>query len=81
VVEDLGAIWSMMRVGLGLAWIPAWIGLGPLRNGLVVELLREWRGEETPIHAVRLERRHTPTRVRSLLDGLQVAAAEWRYLG
>lgn len=81
VVEDLGAIWSMMRLGLGLAWAPAWIGLAPLRDGLVVELLRAWRAEETAIHAVRLERRHTPTRVRSVLDGLQAAATEWRYLG
>jgi DNA-binding transcriptional LysR family regulator len=80
-VEDLSAIWSMMRLGLGLAWVPAWIGLGPLRDGLVVELLREWRVTETPIHAVRLERRHTPSRIRSLLDGLQVAAGAWHYGG
>ncbi|WP_395444307.1 LysR substrate-binding domain-containing protein [Caulobacter sp. UC70_42] len=71
----------MMRLGLGLAWVPAWIGLAPLRDGLVVELLREWRAEETAIHAIRLERRHTPSRVRSVLDGLQAAATEWRYLG
>jgi DNA-binding transcriptional LysR family regulator len=81
VVEDLGAIWSMMRQGLGLAWIPAWAGLGPLRDGRVVELLRAWRVQETPIHAVRLERRHTPSRVRSVLDGLKAAAEDWRYLG
>lgn len=81
VVEDLGSIWSMMRLGLGLAWVPAWIGLAPLRDGLVVELLRQWRVKETPIHAVRLERRHTPLRIRSLLDGLQVAAKEWLYAG
>lgn len=79
VVEDLGSIWSMMRLGLGLAWVPAWIGLGPLRDGHVVELLREWRIAATPIHAVRLDRRHTPSRIRSLLDGLQAAAREWRY--
>ncbi|NLS27374.1 HTH-type transcriptional regulator PgrR [Sphingomonas sp. S2M10] len=81
VVEDLGAIWSMMRQGLGLAWLPAWVGLGPLRDGRVVELLRAWRVPETPIHAVRLERRHTPLRVRSVLDGLKAAATDWRYLG
>lgn len=81
VVEDLGTIWSMMRLGLGLAWVPAWIGLGPLREAKVVELLREWRVAETPIHAVRLERRHTPARIRSLLDDLQVAAKQWHYTG
>lgn len=81
VVEDISAVWSMMRLGLGLAWVPAWVGLVPLREGLVVEVLREWRVAETPIHAVRLERRHTPARVRSVLDGLQEAAKEWRYAG
>jgi DNA-binding transcriptional LysR family regulator len=78
-VEDLSSIWSMMRLGLGVAWVPAWIALGPLRDGRVVELLREWRIAEMPIHAVRLERRHTPSRIRSLLDGLQAVAKEWRY--
>lgn len=81
VVEDLGAIWSMISLGLGLAWVPAWIGLRPLREKKVVELLRDWRVTETPIHAVRLERRHTPQRTRSVLDSLQVAAREWRYAG
>ena len=79
MVEDVSAIWSMMRLGLGLAWVPAWVGLLPLREGLVVEVLREWRVAETPIHAVRLERRHTPSRVRSLLDTLRDAAGDWRY--
>ncbi|WP_126975642.1 LysR family transcriptional regulator [Frigidibacter oleivorans] len=79
VVEDLSAIWAMMRLGLGLAWVPAWIGLGPLREGRVVELLRAWRVGETAIHAVRLERQHTPARIRSLLRGLEEAAREWRY--
>lgn len=79
VVEDVSAIWSMMRLGLGLAWVPAWVGLLPLRDGRVVEVLREWRVAETPIHAVRLERRNTPARIRSLLDALREAAGDWRY--
>lgn len=79
VVEDMGSIWTMMRSGLGLAWLPAWVGLIELREGRVVELLRDWRIGETPIHAVRLERRHTPTRIRRLLDDLREAAAEWRH--
>lgn len=81
VVEDASAIWSMMRLGLGLAWLPAWVGVTDLHEGKVVELLRDWRIAETPMYAVRLERRHTPQRVRSLLDGLQEAACRWRYTG
>ncbi|GGE85360.1 LysR family transcriptional regulator [Sphingomonas prati] len=79
VVEDVGAIWSLMRLGVGLAWLPAWVGLKDLREGRVVELLRDWRVAETPIHAVRLERRQTPRRIRSLLDGLQTVASQWSY--
>lgn len=78
VVEDMGAIWSMMRNGLGLAWVPAWVGLLELREGRVIELLRDWRIAETAIHAVRLERRHTPRRIRRLLDDLHEAAEDWR---
>lgn len=78
VVEDMGAIFSMMRTGLGLAWLPAWVGLIELREGRVVELMRAWRTHETAIHAVRLDRRHTPHRTRRLLDDLRAAAAEWR---
>jgi DNA-binding transcriptional LysR family regulator len=78
VVEDMSAIWSMMRTGLGLAWLPEWVGLRDLRDGRVVELLRDWRGPETPMHAVRIDRRHTPIRVRRLLDDLREAASEWR---
>nr|WP_245405886.1 LysR family transcriptional regulator [Sphingobium sp. Sx8-8] len=79
VVEDMSAIWSMMRNGLGLAWVPAWVGLIELREGRVVELLRDWRVAETAMYAVRL-RRHTPGRIRRLLDNLREAAREWRYL-
>ena len=78
VVEDVGAAWQMMRQGLGLAWLPAWAGLADLGEGRVVELLGDRRVAEVPIQAVRLDRRHTPRRVRTLLDGLVKAAREWR---
>jgi len=77
-VEDVGAAWQMMRQGLGLAWLPAWAGLTDLREGRVVELLGGHRIVETPIHAVRLDRRQTPSRVRSLMNGLATAARDWR---
>lgn len=79
VVEDVGAIWPLMRRGIGLAWLPAWVGLKDLREGRVVEVLRNWRVAETAIHAVRLERRPTPRRIRSLVDGLQTVARQWSY--
>ena len=78
VVEDMSAAWQMMRQGLGIAWLPAWVGLADLREGRAVELLAGWRIAQTPIKAVRLERRQTPRRVRTFLDGLVKAAADWR---
>lgn len=78
VVEDMSAVWQMMRQGLGLAWLPAWVGLADLRAGRVVELLPDWRIGETAIQAVRLDGRHTSQRVRALLDGLAGAARDWR---
>ena len=78
VVEDVGAAWQMMRQGLGIAWLPAWAGLADLRDGRVVELLRDQRIVEVPIKAVRLARHHTPHRVRTLLSGLTEAARQWR---
>lgn len=78
IVEDVGGAWQMMRQGLGLAWLPGWAGLADLREGRVVELLADRRVAEVPIHAVRLARRQTPQRVRTLLDGLAEAAQEWR---
>lgn len=79
VVEDMSAVWQMMRQGLGLAWLPAWVGLADLRAGRAVELLRGWRVPETPIQAVRLDRRHTPRRLRTLLDELGGLARDWRF--
>jgi len=76
VVEDLSAIQSMMRGEFDFVWVPAWIEQEPLREGLLVKFLRDWRVAETTTHAVCLDRRHTPSRIRSLLDGLQVAAQE-----
>lgn len=78
VVEDLAGIWSLMRLGLGLAWLPAWIGLADIREGRVVEVLSDWRAPETPMHAVRLDRRQTPRRVASVLGELQRAAQQWQ---
>jgi len=78
VVEDVGAAWQMMRQGLGLAWLPAWAGLTDLREGRAVELLRSARIAEVPIQAVRLDRRQTPKRIRTLLDGLTEVARQWR---
>lgn len=77
VVEDMTTIWAMVVGGLGLAWLPAWCGLDDLRSGRVVELLRDWRGAETTIHAALLDRRLIPQRTRGVLDSLAQIASHW----
>lgn len=79
VVEDMTTIWAMVVSGLGTAWLPAWCGLDDLKEGRVVELLREWRLPETVVHAAMLDRRLLPQRTRGVLDSLADAAVAWIY--
>ena len=79
VVEDMTTIWAMVASGLGTAWLPAWCGLDDLREGRVVELLRDWRAPETAVHAAILDRRLIPQRTRGVLDSLTDAAVAWTY--
>ena len=79
IVEDATTAWNMVREGIGVGWAPAWSGLDDLRSGRVVELLREWRVPESPLSAVRLERRLTPRRTQRVLEFLSRAASTWVY--
>ena len=79
VVEDMTTIWAMVVGGLGTAWLPAWCGLDDLREGRVVELLRDWRAPETAVHAAMLDRRLVPRRTRGVLDSLAEAATAWAF--
>ncbi|MGI4796431.1 MAG: LysR family transcriptional regulator [Janthinobacterium lividum] len=81
VVESLSVAWATMSRGLGIGWLPAWGGLKELESGRVVEVLRDWRMPETPIHAVRLDRKQMPNRVRTLVDLLAAWAPGWAYHG
>lgn len=77
VVDDGTAGWAMVRDGLGLSWAPAWLGVDDLRNGRVVEVMRAARVSETPLSAIRLDRRHTPQRTRTVLDCIAAEAPRW----
>jgi DNA-binding transcriptional LysR family regulator len=61
--DDPEAAWEMIRAGFGIGYGPAWMGLQDWEQGTVVETLREWRTEEAPLYAVRLDKRLTPNRV------------------
>lgn len=61
--DDPEAAWEMIRAGCGIGFGPAWMGIHDWEQGTVVETLREWRSEEFPLYAVRLDKRLTPKRV------------------
>lgn len=61
--DDPEAAWEMIRGGFGIGFAPAWMGIRDWKQGTVVETLREWRSQEFPLYAVRLDTRLTPKRV------------------
>lgn len=68
IFDDAESAWSMVRAGFGIGWGPAWLGLDDLRDGRVVEVLKDWRCEETPLSMVRLDSRYTPKRTLAVMD-------------
>lgn len=66
VVEDMSGVWYMVSRGLGAGWLPAWCGLKDLRNGRIVELLRDRRIPPTAVHAVQRDLERIPHR--TLID-------------
>jgi DNA-binding transcriptional LysR family regulator len=78
VFDDGAAAWSIVRAGFGIGWAPAWLGVDDLRNGNVVEVLRDWRIAEAPLSAVRLERRLIPARTQAVLDFLASLPSAWQ---
>jgi DNA-binding transcriptional LysR family regulator len=63
VFDDPEAAWDMICAGLGVGCAPAWVGIEDWKQGVVIEILRDWRSGEAPLYAVRLDKRHTPERV------------------
>ena len=78
VFDDAEAAWSLVGAGFGIAWAPAWLGLEDLRQGRVVEVLKDWRIEQTPLSMVRLDSRHTPKRTSAVMDFVASLPATWR---
>lgn len=75
VFDDGGAAWGAALAGLGVAWAPYWLAADALRSGEAVEVLGEWRGEETQLSIVRRDRRLLPKRVEAVIQFLKRHAA------
>ncbi len=78
VFDDGSAAYDMACSGYGIVWAPEWLAIGDVRRGRVVEVLREWRSSEMPMSIVRRDRRHTPQRIRAVIDFLCEAAKLWQ---
>lgn len=56
--------------GLGLAQAPRWLFSTDLAEGRLIEVMSDWPGERTPIHAVHPGDRRPPGKLRVFLDFL-----------
>ena len=78
VFDDGSAAYDMACNGYGIVWAPEWLALSDVRRGRLVEVLREWRSGEMQMSIVRRDRRHTPQRIRVVIDFLCEAAKLWQ---
>ena len=77
VFDDGSAAYEMAAAGHGLVWAPEWLASDDLRLGRMVEVLAAWRSGEQIVSMVRRDRRHTPRRLRIVIDALRAAASTW----
>ncbi|WP_157951552.1 LysR substrate-binding domain-containing protein [Agrobacterium pusense] len=68
VFDDPEAAWDMIRSGVGIGYAPAWVGIEDWKQSVVTEVLGNWRSGEVPLYAVRIDKRHTPSRVHIVQD-------------
>lgn len=62
---------SAVEAGTGLAILPVWMVNDALKTGKMVEVMPTCKPPPLPIHAVYPKSRHTPLKVRVLVDFLQ----------
>lgn len=70
---ELGDGQSMLEaalMGLGLAQLPTWLAGEQLKSGLLIPVLKKVEPDPVPIVAVWPTSRHTPVRVRTVVDAL-----------
>jgi DNA-binding transcriptional LysR family regulator len=70
ITDDLVVLHEAALAGIGVACLPAMICADSLKQGLLVELLPQWRAPTAVFHAVFPSRRGMMPAVRALLDFL-----------
>lgn len=70
-VNDLELVCEAARAGIGIALIPRFICTDDLRTGKLKQILRDWRSNTTPLHAVYPTTRHLSPKVLSFVELLR----------
>ena len=78
VFDDGVTAYDMARNGQGIVVAPEWLALDDLRQGRVVEVLRDWRSTKMLMSIVRRERRLTPQRTKVVVDFFCEEAKLWK---
>lgn len=67
-IDDGEAVGRSAIAGLGISQMPGYMASAALDQGLLIEVLREYRPPEVPITALYLERRLVSPRIRAFVD-------------
>lgn len=77
-INHLNAIHRAVLAGAGIHLIaPLWHCLDDLKSGRLIQLLPDWSLPSSPVHLVRLPRRHLPLRVKLLSQWLTEHWQAW----
>jgi DNA-binding transcriptional LysR family regulator len=71
VIDDGDAAWRAALNGAGIAMAPLWLAADALIAGQMIEVLRDWRGEDTQFSIVRRDRQQASKRVEAVIDFLK----------
>lgn len=77
--SDGAVLHAWALAGLGLAWRSRWEVAADLAAGRLVSVLDDFAAAPNGVYAVMPQRRHTPARVRALLDHLRASYADPAY--
>ena len=68
--DDFGFVQRLTRAGVGIGWMPTFLGLGPCSHGELVRVLEGWTFEGADIRFVTPAGRYVPAKVRAFRDFL-----------
>ena len=77
IVDDAHAAISLVSDGFGVGWGPAWLVADDVRNGRLVEVLKDWRVAEEPLWMVRTSSRQPPQRTLRTMQFLASLPTRW----